>query len=263
MLGPFHYAFVQRGALEIMLLSVAAGLLGSWIVLRGLAFYSHAVAGAVLGRRWVAVGFDAAAARAFGARSAVPDAVLLALIALGVVSSLAAIGALLATALFVVPAATVRLLVRRLPAWQLGSVVLAATEGIAGLWLSVEVNVPPGAAVAVLAGGVFALVAAARALRSWRPVALVAACVLLALLVAACGSGGGKAGSVTVVATTTQIGEWTRTIGGGAVTVHQILQPNTDPHEYEPRPADVEATAGATLVLESGVSLDHWMGKVV
>src|SRR5438105_1768667 len=42
-LGPFHYAFVQRGALEILLLSVGAGLLGTWIVLRGLAFSSHAV----------------------------------------------------------------------------------------------------------------------------------------------------------------------------------------------------------------------------
>src|SRR2546421_430228 len=43
MLAPFHYAFVQRGALDVLLLSVGAGLLGTWIVLRGLAFYSHAV----------------------------------------------------------------------------------------------------------------------------------------------------------------------------------------------------------------------------
>ena len=28
-----------------------------------------------------------------------------------------------------------------------------------------------------------------------------------------------------------------------AVDVHQILRPNTDPHEYEPRPSDVDATA--------------------
>ena len=40
-LGPFHYAFVQRGALEILLLSLGAGLLGTWIVLRGLAFSSR------------------------------------------------------------------------------------------------------------------------------------------------------------------------------------------------------------------------------
>ena len=44
MLAPFHYAFVQRGVLEVLLLSIGAGLLGTWIVMRGLAFYSHAVA---------------------------------------------------------------------------------------------------------------------------------------------------------------------------------------------------------------------------
>ena len=54
-----------------------------------------------------------------------------------------------------------------------------------------------------------------------------------------------------------------REIGGGAVGVHQILQPNTDPHEYEPRPADVAATAGARLVVESGDGLDAWMDEVV
>ena len=43
----------------------------------------------------------------------------------------------------------------------------------------------------------------------------------------------------------------------------QLLQPNSDPHEYEPRPNDVESTAGADLVFESGDNLDHWMGDVV
>ncbi|TML65824.1 MAG: metal ABC transporter permease, partial [Actinobacteria bacterium] len=36
MLAPFHYAFVQRGVLEALLLSIPAGILGTWIVLRGL-----------------------------------------------------------------------------------------------------------------------------------------------------------------------------------------------------------------------------------
>src|SRR5436190_18045777 len=43
MLTPFHFVFVQRGLLEIGLLSIGAGLLGPWLVLRGLAFYTHAV----------------------------------------------------------------------------------------------------------------------------------------------------------------------------------------------------------------------------
>jgi ABC-type Zn uptake system ZnuABC Zn-binding protein ZnuA len=45
--------------------------------------------------------------------------------------------------------------------------------------------------------------------------------------------------------------------------VHQILQPNTDPHEYEPRPADVQAVANAKLVFTNGEGLDGWAGKLV
>src|ERR687885_717749 len=43
MFEPFRYAFVQRGVVEVLLLAVPAGILGTWIVLRGLAFFSHAV----------------------------------------------------------------------------------------------------------------------------------------------------------------------------------------------------------------------------
>src|SRR5215468_7929502 len=43
MFAPFQFVFVQRGVLEIGLLSIGAGLLGPWLVLRGLSFYAHAV----------------------------------------------------------------------------------------------------------------------------------------------------------------------------------------------------------------------------
>jgi zinc/manganese transport system substrate-binding protein len=93
------------------------------------------------------------------------------------------------------------------------------------------------------------------------------AAVSLALLAAGCGSsvshGGAAKGTIDVVATTTQLGDLVREVGGSSVTVHQILQPNTDPHEYEPRPADVVSTAGADVVVESGDNLDKWMAKVV
>jgi ABC-type Mn2+/Zn2+ transport system permease subunit len=203
--APFHYAFVQRGLIEVAVLSVGAGLLGTWIVLRGLAFYSHAVgtaafpglviadglgfsalggafaaaavfglavelltrkrrneygnftalalvgalalgvilasdvfhsganvetllfgslllvgtreivlaavfsgvvlgASVLLGRRWLATGFDPGTAQSLGARSALPDAALLALVAFGAVATLSALGALRVAALLVVPA---------------------------------------------------------------------------------------------------------------------------------------------------------------
>jgi ABC-type Zn uptake system ZnuABC Zn-binding protein ZnuA len=65
------------------------------------------------------------------------------------------------------------------------------------------------------------------------------------------------------VATTTQIADWTRQVAGHDADVHQLLRPNTDPHEYEPRPADVQAVSRARLVLANGDDLDHWIGRVV
>jgi ABC-type Mn2+/Zn2+ transport system permease subunit len=58
---------------------------------------------------------------------------------------------------------TTRLLTNRMAAWQAATILLAAVEGVAGLWLSVQTNAPPGATIATLSGVVFALVAIARA----------------------------------------------------------------------------------------------------
>jgi zinc/manganese transport system substrate-binding protein len=362
---PFRYAFVQRGIVELVLLSICAGVVGSFVVLRGLAFFTHAVGtatfpglvladgigfsallgaagsaivfaagvergsrrpragydsltavvlvgalatgvilasdvfhsgsnietllfgsllvigdqelvfaaaaaaaalvlGLLLGRRWLALGFDNDYARAVGLRSPLPDAALLVLIALSATVSVSAVGALLVTALFIIPAATVRLVTRRLVTLQAGTAALTAVEGVVGVWLSVEWNVPPGAAIAVVAGGCFALVALARSpLLRRRTFALAGVAGLLAV-VTGCGSGdGGSSSRLDVVATTTQIGDFARQVGGMDVEVHQLLQPNTDPHDYEPRPADIVKTGGADVVLENGDELDHWMGKVV
>ena len=103
------------------------------------------------------------------------------------------------------------------------------------------------------------------------PIALTA--LALGLALAACGGddsateSGAPAKAATerplVVVTTTQLGDIVHQVAGDDAEIHQLLQANTDPHEYEPRPADVEATAGAKLVIESGNELDHWMEEVV
>jgi ABC-type Mn2+/Zn2+ transport system permease subunit len=121
------------------------------------------VATLTLGRAWLATGFDRDGARAIGARVAVADALLLALLAVTVVASLPAVGALLTAALFIVPAATVRLVAPSVRALLVGSVALAVAEGVVGAYLALWFDSPPGPAVAVLGGGVFALVALARA----------------------------------------------------------------------------------------------------
>jgi ABC-type Zn uptake system ZnuABC Zn-binding protein ZnuA/ABC-type Mn2+/Zn2+ transport system permease subunit len=364
-LEPFQLPFVQRGLFEILILSVPAGLLGTWIVVRGLAFFSHAVGTAafpglvladglgfaaplgafgaaalfsagsallgrrkeeatdsavaivlvgclaagtilasdvfgsganvetllfgslllidgsdlvlagvaagltlvvslLLGHRWLALGFDPAAA-APGAGGWL-DLVLFGLIALAITAALSVVGALLVSALFVVPALTARLFAERMPSWQLASVALVALEGTVGLWLSVKTDAPPGATIAVVAGAVFALAAGVRALariRRLRPAVTAAALIAVGALLAGCGSSASGSGQLQVVATTTQIGDFVREIGGNAVAVDQILQPNTDPHEYEPRPSDVAGAAEAKLVFANGDELDSWVEEIV
>ncbi len=98
---------------------------------------------------------------------------------------------------------------------------------------------------------------------AWRGrAALAATAALLVLILSGCGDGSSQANQgPDVVATTTQIGDWTRAVAGDAANVHQILQPNTDPHEYEPRPHDVEAVAGAEVVFVNGDGLDALDGQ--
>ena len=253
--------YVQRAIAELVLLALLAGVLGSWIVLRRYAFYTHAVgtatfpglvvagawgvapqltalaaalgfgagierlsrgrrmdpgaatglllvaalaAGSLLAsdvyesgagvdqllfgtliglserdvwltaaavvaalaahgamhRAWLATGFDPGSARALGIRTALADRVLLAAVAVAVVVSLDAVGALLVAVVLVVPAATVRLLARDLRSLQLGTAALAAAEGLTALLIADSLDIGPGPVMAVLGGAVFAVVAA-------------------------------------------------------------------------------------------------------
>ena len=43
MLDAFSAPYMQRALVEVLLLAVLAGVLGTWIVLRRLAFYTHAI----------------------------------------------------------------------------------------------------------------------------------------------------------------------------------------------------------------------------
>ena len=71
MLEPFQLPFVQHGIVEVLILAVAGGLIGTWIVLRGLAFYAHAVGTAAFPGLVLAEGLGfAAVARRRSHRSA-------------------------------------------------------------------------------------------------------------------------------------------------------------------------------------------------
>jgi ABC-type Mn2+/Zn2+ transport system permease subunit len=125
----------------------------------------------VLHRPLVAVGFDRGSARAFGARPLAVDLSLLALIGAAVLVGVQALGNLLVVALLVGPAASARLLARRLPAMMALATLIAWATAVAGLYLSYYVSVAAGAAVAACTVGAYAaslLVSAALARGSVR-----------------------------------------------------------------------------------------------
>lgn len=274
LLDPFAVPFMQRALLAVVLLAVVSGVLGTWVVLRGLAFFTHAVgtatfpglvvagpagvaapvaalaagtgfaaltarlaarrgaggagadatigllligalalgavlasdvftsgagvdqllfgtlvglragdlwlaggvaigavgAGAALGRTWLATGFDPASTHALGVAGAWGDRLLLGLLAVAVVAVLPAVGALLVTTLLAVPAATARLWASSLRSLVCGAVGVALVDGVAGLLVAWYLDLPPGPAIAVVSGGLFGVVALARAVlqRRWR-----------------------------------------------------------------------------------------------
>ncbi len=224
---------------------------------------------ALLSRHWLARGFDEDFAGEAGSGSRGFDLALLLIVAVAVIATLNAIGALLVIALMVVPAATVRLVARRIQTLQAGTLGLALAEGIFGIWLSVQTDAPPGATIAVLSGVVFGLVAVWRSVRSSRgrgkALGLAGALAVTAGFLMGCSPGGAESGpgEVSAVATTTQVADIVREVGGDRVEVSQLLRPNTDPHEYEPRPSDVAALSEAQVVFRNGGHLDEWVGELV
>jgi len=56
----------------------------------------------------------------------------------------------------VVPAATARLFARSVRSLEAAAAAIALAEGLAGLLIAFELDVPPGAAIATLSGCVFA-----------------------------------------------------------------------------------------------------------
>jgi zinc/manganese transport system substrate-binding protein len=98
--------------------------------------------------------------------------------------------------------------------------------------------------------------------------ALLATFALLLVAVAAatgCGSdsGSGSDADVSAVATTTEVADLVRNVGGERVDVHGLLSPGADPHGYEPRPSDATSIADAAVVFKSGGEVDEWLDELV
>ncbi|MFC0864068.1 metal ABC transporter substrate-binding protein [Sphaerimonospora cavernae] len=101
-----------------------------------------------------------------------------------------------------------------------------------------------------------------------RSLSAVLLVLFVVLFVTACGGGAGTSSFsqvdvLKVVATTTEVADFARNVGGDKVEVHQILKSNVDPHDYEPSPLDLQAIAEADVVVKNGVGLEKWLDPVI
>jgi zinc/manganese transport system substrate-binding protein len=81
--------------------------------------------------------------------------------------------------------------------------------------------------------------------------------------VCACVEEGEDSGRIRAVATTTQLADFVRNVGGDRVDVDQILGANVDAHDYEFVPSDVEAVAESDIVFQAGFDLDEWLSELI
>jgi ABC-type Mn2+/Zn2+ transport system permease subunit len=159
-------------ALGVLLLSAQAGftrdlsayLVGSIVTVQPADLYITAAVGAVvlgtlalLHKELVLEAFDRDGFAALGYPIVALDVVMLLLIEVVVVTSVPAVGTILAVALITAPAATARLWTERLGPTMALSAALGAASGVIGLVLSRHWNVAAGATIVLVAGALFAV----------------------------------------------------------------------------------------------------------
>jgi len=66
-----------------------------------------------------------------------------------------------------------------------------------------------------------------------------------------------------IVASFSILGDMATQIGGDRVRVRMIAGPNTDAHNFSPRPSDAGALRDATLVVRNGLGFDGWIDRMI
>jgi zinc/manganese transport system substrate-binding protein len=104
-----------------------------------------------------------------------------------------------------------------------------------------------------------------------RSIAVAAGALLGVVTLTACATSSASPGSrlgsgkaLTVAASINAWGSMLSQLGGDKVHETSIVsRPNTDPHDYEPTPADGRTIAASRLFVENGIGYDSWAAKAV
>jgi manganese/iron transport system substrate-binding protein len=94
--------------------------------------------------------------------------------------------------------------------------------------------------------------------------------VALALTIFAAGCGGkqaqsnaGSSGKIEVVTTISTINSFVIGVGGDRVHVVNIVPVGASPETFQPTPQDVATISRAQLLVENGVGLESWLGRLL
>jgi len=69
--------------------------------------------------------------------------------------------------------------------------------------------------------------------------------------------------SLSVVATTTQVADFTGQVAGDAAQVTSLIQPNQGSHSFDPTAADLAALAAADVLIINGAGLEEWLDSAI
>ncbi len=87
---------------------------------------------------------------------------------------------------------------------------------------------------------------------------------IFSMLFSACAqTPGASNGKLTVVATTTLIGDVAAKVGGDLIELSVMMPAGVDPHSFEPAPADLSKVADADLVLVNGIEFEAFLEKLI
>jgi zinc/manganese transport system substrate-binding protein len=87
---------------------------------------------------------------------------------------------------------------------------------------------------------------------------------VLAAALAGCGGGAPRTAGLRVVAAENFWGSIaTQLAGSKAVVSSIVVNPNSDPHSYDPTAADARALAGADLAIVNGIGYDAWATQLI
>ena len=93
--------------------------------------------------------------------------------------------------------------------------------------------------------------------------ALTAGALALASCASPGASGSAEPSGPSIVATTTQVGDFTRELVGDSAEVTQLLAPAQSAHSFDPSAAQLLALADADALVVNGAGLESWLDDAV